>query len=204
MTIKLYQWQCSFVFFIIANFSHSINISRHTLKDKDEESLFLYPIIMPSVIPLVNEVYLCTSVDVSSDGSLGKFWIRGFEPKVNHRTVHHMILAGCYENPISDKVPMNVWNCGGSNSNGAIDYSYPIGSVCNNKDGDQKSISNNVDTTLFLWSMNGSNLMLPPDAGFKFGQNSRIKYLVIQVRKSFSLIYFKYCRHDIFLLYNIL
>ena len=189
--MKLYQWQYIFVLLIIGNVSHSINISRHTLKDKDEESLFLYPIIMPSVIPLVNEVYLCTSVDVSSDGSLGKFWIRGFEPKVNHRTVHHMILAGCYENPISDKVPMNVWNCGGSNSNGAIDYSYPIGSVCNNKDGDQKSISNNVDTTLFLWSMNGSNLMLPPDAGFKFGQNSRIKYLVIQVRKSFSLIYFK-------------
>ena len=195
MTIKLYLWRCIFAFLIIGNFAHSINISRHTLKDKDEESLFLYPIIMPSVIPLVNEVYLCSSVDVSSDGSVGNFWIRGFEPKVNHRTVHHMILAGCYENPISDKVPMNVWNCGGSGSNGAIDYSYPIGSVCNNKDGDQNSISNNVDTTLFLWSMKGSNLMLPPDAGFKFGKNSRIKYLVIQVWKSFSLIYFKYCRH---------
>ena len=86
---------------------------------------------------------------------------------------------------------MNVWNCGGSKSNAAIDYSYPVGSVCNNKDGDQNSISNNVDTTLFLWSMNGSSLMLPPDAGFKFGKNSRIKYFVIQVQKSFSLIYFK-------------
>ena len=148
------------------------------MKDKDEEKLFLYPVIMPLVTPSVNEVYLCTSVDVSNDAK-NSFWIRGFEPKVQNRIVHHIALAGCYENPINDRAPLNIWNCGGSNSN-AIDTKYPIGSVCSYRDTNRPI--KNVDTTLYLWSRNSSKLMLPLDVGFKFGGNSRIKHFVLQVR----------------------
>ena len=163
---------------LILRFCQSIATLRQTLKDTNEERLYLYPVIMPLVFPTVNEAYLCTSVDVSNDDKTS-FWIRGFEPKVQNRIVHHMALAGCYENPINDRAPLNIWNCGGSYSNAAVDLSYPIGSVCN--DSNTSNRIKNVDTTLFLWSRNGSKLMLPSDVGFKFGGKSRIKHLVLQV-----------------------
>ena len=168
---------------LILQFCQSMTTLRQTLKDTNEERLFLYPVIMPLVIPSVNEVYLCTSVDVSNDDKTS-FWIRGFEPKVQNRIVHHMALAGCYENPINDRAPLNIWNCGGSNSNAAVDLAYPIGSVCNDRNTSNRI--KNVDTTLFLWSRNGTKLMLPSDVGFKFGGKSRIKHLVLQVFKVIS------------------
>ena len=134
---------------------------------------------MPLVTPSQNEVYLCTTVDVSKDKE-NSFWIRGFEPKVNNRVVHHMALAGCFENPISSKfAPLNVWNCGGLNSNAAIDNAFSVGSVCNERS--KQKTGTNIDTTLFLWSRNGSKLMLPKNVGFKFGGESRIQHFVLQV-----------------------
>ena len=155
----------------------SIENLKENLNGSDEEKLSIYPIIMPLVTPSQNEVYLCTSVDVSKGNS---FWIRGFEPKVNNRVVHHMALAGCYENPISNKfAPLNVWNCGGVNSNAAIDDAFSVGSVCNGRS--KRNTDKNIDTTLFLWSRNGSKLMLPKNVGFKFGDKSRIQHFVLQV-----------------------
>ena len=80
---------------------------------------------------------------------------------------------------MKEKAPMNVWNCGGKNSNIAIDHSYPTGSVCNERY--TSSRNGLADTTLYLWSRNGSELMLPPGVGFKFGASSQIKHLVLQV-----------------------
>ena len=157
----------------------SIESLKKNLKSLSDEKLFIYPAIMPLVTPSKNEVYLCTSVDVSKDED-NSFWIRGFEPKVNNRVVHHMALAGCFENPISDNfAPLNVWNCGGLNSNAAKDDALPVGSVCNSKS--ERKTENSIDTTLFLWSRNGSKLMLPKNVGFKFGGKSRIKHFVLQV-----------------------
>ena len=157
----------------------SIESLKENLKSLDDEKLFIYPAIMPLVTPSKNEVYLCTSVDVSKDED-NSFWIRGFEPKVNNRVVHHMALAGCFENPISDNfAPLNVWNCGGLKSNAAKDDALPVGSVCNRQS--KIKTQNNIDTTLFLWSRNGSKLMLPKNVGFKFGGKSRIQYFVLQV-----------------------
>ena len=176
--IKPNKWKCN-LFLLILQFCQSIQTLRQILKDKDEERLFLYPVIMPLVIPSVNEVYLCTSVDVSNDDKTS-FWIRGFEPKAEQRIVHHMALAGCNESPLHDTAHLNIWNCGGSNSNSAIDPSYPIGTVCNDKRY-KRNRRTYLDTTLYLWSRNGSKLMLPHDVGFKFGGISRVKHLVLQV-----------------------
>ena len=157
----------------------SIESLKENLKSLEDEKLFIYPVIMPLVTPSKNEVYLCTSVDVSKDEE-NSFWIRGFEPKVNNRVVHHMALAGCFENPISDNfATQNVWNCGGLKSNAAKDDAFSVGSVCNSQS--KAKADKNIDTTLFLWSRNGSNLMLPKNVGFKFGGKSRIQHFVLQV-----------------------
>ena len=58
---------------------------------ENQENLSIYPVIMPMVVPARNEVYLCTSVDLSQTNET--FWIRGFEPRVSDN-VHHMALAG--------------------------------------------------------------------------------------------------------------
>ena len=56
------------------------------------EELSIYPIIMPMIVPATDEVYLCTSIDLSQTNKT--FWVRGFEPKVNNPRIHHMALAG--------------------------------------------------------------------------------------------------------------
>ena len=58
---------------------------------ENQENLSIYPVIMPMVVPARNEVYLCTSVDLSQTNET--FWVRGFEPRVSDN-VHHMALAG--------------------------------------------------------------------------------------------------------------
>ena len=172
--IKSNKWKC-YIFLLILLLCQSKATLRQMLKVEDEQELFLYPVVMPLVIPSINEVYLCTAVDVSYENM--SFWIRGFEPRVNNGIVHHMALAGCKENQMKERAPMNVWNCGGKDSNIAIDNSYPTGFVCN----DRYTSDIQHDTTLFLWSRNGSELMLPRGVGFKFGARSRIKHLVLQV-----------------------
>ena len=53
------------------------------------EELSMYPVIMPMIVPAKNEVYLCTSVDLSQTNKT--YWIRGFEPKVKNPRIHHMV-----------------------------------------------------------------------------------------------------------------
>ena len=57
-----------------------------------QEELSIYPIIMPLIVPAQNEVYLCTSIDLSQTNET--FYIRGFEPRVTDGKIHHMALAG--------------------------------------------------------------------------------------------------------------
>ena len=77
-------------------------------KAKSKEELSVYPIIMPMVVPSKNEIYLCTSIDLSQTNET--FWIRGFEPRVSKSNVHHMIVAASETKP--PQSPFNVWNCG--------------------------------------------------------------------------------------------
>ena len=74
---------------LIALFLQFIIISN--AENVEQENLSIYPVIMPMVVPARNEVYLCTSVDISQTNET--FWIRGFEPRVSDN-VHHMALAG--------------------------------------------------------------------------------------------------------------
>ena len=77
---------------LIALFLQFIIISNaENAGKKEQENLSIYPVIMPMVVPARNEVYLCTSVDLSQTNET--FWIRGFEPRVSDN-VHHMALAG--------------------------------------------------------------------------------------------------------------
>ena len=135
----------------------------------EEEQLSVYPVLMPRVVPSHDEVYLCTVVDVSAADSA--FWVRGFEPRASMRNVHHMALAGCKDKP--DKTRFNIWNCG-ANGNPILDENYPVLPVCpGGKVGD--------DTSIYLWSRNGSRIMLPEGVGFKMGKDTRIQFLVLQV-----------------------
>ena len=76
---------------LIALFLQFIIISNAEKNVENQENLSIYPVIMPMVVPARNEVYLCTSVDLSQTNET--FWIRGFEPRVSDN-VHHMALAG--------------------------------------------------------------------------------------------------------------
>ena len=59
------------------------------LGSADSEELSIYPVIMPMIVPAKNEVYLCTSVDLSQTNKT--YWIKGFEPKVKNPRIHHMV-----------------------------------------------------------------------------------------------------------------
>ena len=83
-TVKMLSLIALFLqFIIISNAENAENV--------EQENLSIYPVIMPMVVPARNEVYLCTSVDLSQTNET--FWIRGFEPRVSDN-VHHMALAG--------------------------------------------------------------------------------------------------------------
>ena len=130
----------------------------------------LYPVIMPRVFPAVEEVYLCTMVDLSQHDSV---WIRGFHPKVNSKVVHHAILAGCSGRPPTTK--FNLWNCGGDDH---VDPAYPSNPVCPPEDEAQRDgVRGSVakDTTIYLWSANGKPLLMPRGVGFEIGGSSRVK-----------------------------
>ena len=62
------------------------------VSNAEQENLSIYPVIMPMIVPAKNQVYLCTSVDLSQTNKT--FWIRGFEPRVSDGNIHHMALAG--------------------------------------------------------------------------------------------------------------
>jgi peptidylglycine monooxygenase len=154
---------------MIKHFLTILAIIKCSICQDDAEQLSIYPVIMPMIVPAQNEVYLCTSIDLSQTNET--FWIRGFEPRVTDGRIHHMALAGSVLEP--PKTRFNMWNCG-NNGKPANDPNYPNHPLFpDGKEGE--------DTTLYLWGMGGKTTMLPKDVGFKIGANSRIKYLVIQV-----------------------
>ena len=81
-SVKMLSLIALFLQFIIISTAENV---------ENQENLSIYPVIMPMVVPARNEVYLCTSVDLSQTNET--FWIRGFEPRVSDN-VHHMALAG--------------------------------------------------------------------------------------------------------------
>lgn len=134
---------------------------------RGQEELSVYPIIMPMVVPSKNEIYLCTSIDLSATNET--FWVRGFEPRVSEARVHHMIVAASATRP--PRTPFNVWNCGNEKHQ---DPNYPNHSVFPDS-------ADGVDTTIYLWAYGGRRTMLPPDTAFKVGGDSQIRHLVLQV-----------------------
>ena len=131
----------------------------------DQENLSIYPVIMPMIVPAKNEVYLCTSIDLSETNET--FWIRGFDPRVSNGYVHHMALAGSNTKPPETK--FNLWNCG-SNGKPARDPNYPNHGVF-------PDATEGDDTTLYLWGMGGKRTMLPSNTGFKVSCARLSKYL---------------------------
>ena len=81
-SVKMLSLIALFIQFIIISNAENV---------ENQENLSIYPVIMPMVVPARNEVYLCTSVDLSQTNET--FWVRGFEPRVSDN-VHHMALAG--------------------------------------------------------------------------------------------------------------
>lgn len=129
-------------------------------QESELENLSIYPIIMPMVVPAKDEVYLCTSVDLSSTNET--FFVRGFEPRVSNGRIHHMALAGSTTKP--PKTKFNLWNCG-SNGKPAEDPNYPNHGVF-------PDAPDGKDTTIYLWGMGGKRTMLPKNTGFKVGVNT--------------------------------
>ncbi|CAG9581176.1 unnamed protein product [Danaus chrysippus] len=80
-------------------------------------------------------------------------------------TAHHMLLYGCSE-PGADDL---VWSCGEMQNND-IDSRYNTASPC--QSGSQ---------IVYAWARDAPSLKLPEDVGFLVGENSPIKYLVLQV-----------------------
>lgn len=76
-----------------------------------------------------------------------------------------MLLYGCGE-PGSDK---SVWNCGEMNSG---DTDEETAGVCGQGAASQ---------IVYAWARDAPRLELPQDVGFKVGEDSPIKYLVLQV-----------------------
>lgn len=128
------------------------------------ENFSLYPVIMPMIVPAKDEVYLCTSVDLSSTNET--FYIRGFEPRVSNGRIHHMALAGSTTKP--PKTKFNLWNCG-NNGQPAEDPNYPNHGVF-------PDAPDGKDTTIYLWGMGGKRTMLPQGTGFKVSHMIRSKH----------------------------
>ncbi|XP_047520481.1 peptidylglycine alpha-hydroxylating monooxygenase [Pieris napi] len=121
-----------------------------------------YDFLMPNVHPHRDELYLCTPIRISPNQN---FYIVGFKPNASMHTAHHMLLYGCSEPGSNDP----VWSCGEMQSN-EVDKLYTTASPC--RSGSQ---------IVYAWARDAPSLELPKDVGFLIGQDSPIKYLVLQV-----------------------
>lgn len=119
-----------------------------------------FPLLMPKVKPAFPETYMCTPVKIKDD----TFFINGFSPKAIKHTAHHMLLYGC-EKPGTME---SLWNCGEMNASpdDPMEHHQPC------KKGSQ---------ILYGWAMDAPDLTLPDGVGFRVGEDTRIKYLVLQV-----------------------
>ncbi|CAH0405643.1 unnamed protein product [Chilo suppressalis] len=121
-----------------------------------------YDFLMPNVWPHKDELYLCTPIRISPKHN---YYIVGFEPNATMHTAHHMLLYGCSEPGSND----SVWSCGEMQSN-EIDNRYNTASPC--RTGSQ---------IVYAWARDAPSLQLPEGVGFLIGQDSAIKYLVLQI-----------------------
>ncbi|XP_034949913.1 peptidylglycine alpha-hydroxylating monooxygenase [Chelonus insularis] len=144
--------QYYFIFFIIVLFN---------IKNASCYSIDKYLISMPNVKPNIPELYLCTPVKLNTTNT---YYIIEFEPKASMNVAHHILLYGC-KTPGSAKP---VWNCG-EMSKSADD------------DDDTASPCSDGSEILYAWARDAPKLVLPDGVGFKIGQKSPIKYLVLQV-----------------------
>ena len=88
------------------------------LGSADSEELSIYPVIMPMIVPAKNEVYLCTSVDLSQTNKT--YWIKGFEPKVKNPRIHHMVSIECFRNMYIILVSTTLSSMNNSKNNGGL------------------------------------------------------------------------------------
>ncbi|KAK9885788.1 hypothetical protein WA026_013657 [Henosepilachna vigintioctopunctata] len=126
-----------------------------------------FPLLMPNVHPDRDELYLCTPAKIVPNKN---FYIVGFEPNATMDKIHHMILFGC-TTPGSDDP---YWDCGEMSTT----------NTNNLKESPPCSSGTHV---IFAWARNASALTLPEGVGFQVGENTAIRYLVIQIHYSHKL-----------------
>lgn len=98
-------------------------------------------------------------------------------PNVTKQSAHHILIYGC-EGPAyyERDTPRAVWECGemttgmGTGVQDMEEQIFPRAGTCR----DEAQI-------LYSWAMDAPALRLPNGVGFKVGNGTRIKYLVLQV-----------------------
>eukprot|EP00095_Tigriopus_kingsejongensis_P010649 maker-scaffold627_size122700-snap-gene-0.29 protein:Tk10649 transcript:maker-scaffold627_size122700-snap-gene-0.29-mRNA-1 annotation:"peptidylglycine alpha-hydroxylating monooxygenase" len=119
-----------------------------------------FPLLMPRVLPENEEAYLCTPLRINDDET---YFITGFNPNVSTHVAHHMLIYGC-EEPGSMEA---VWNCG--------EMSTPQPGL------EAKQPCQSKPQIMYAWAHEAPKLDLPQGVGFRIGQGSSVKYLVLQV-----------------------
>lgn len=121
-----------------------------------------FEMLMPHSKPTEPETYLCTPVILDENNT---YYIVGYEPNGEMKTVHHMLLYGC-EEPGANAP---LYNCGDMATN-------------NYKGVQSANVCRRGQTILYAWAKNAPKLDLPEGVGFKVGGiGASIKYLVLQV-----------------------
>ncbi|XP_037268123.1 peptidyl-glycine alpha-amidating monooxygenase B isoform X1 [Rhipicephalus microplus] len=107
---------------------------------------------MPGVEPTQPDDYYCTAYNLSYEEA----YIVNFKPKPNHSTASHMLLIGCGNVFRKDHLHPGSWNC------------------------DRNAVCDNL-TVLYGWARNAASTQLPEGVGFQVGQQTSVRYLVLQV-----------------------
>lgn len=116
--------------------------------------------LMPEVQPQEPDTYLCRAIKVVDKHR----HITGFIPKANAMIAHHILLYGCLEPGGTED---EIWNCGEMSTKNT---NYRAGSICQQN-----------SKIIYAWAMEAPRLTLPPEVSFDVGQDTEIKYLVLQV-----------------------
>lgn len=135
--------------------------SVYSAQKQQPQEVGKFPLLMPNVHPNTPELYLCTPVKIDFTKS---YHIVGYEPNATMNTAHHMLIYGCGEPGTRHA----VWNCGEM----ARSTTEKTASPCDASSSSQ---------ILYAWARDAPKLQLPEGVGFRVGQNSPIKYIVLQV-----------------------
>ena len=85
-------------------------------------------------------------------------------PNATGHTAHHMLIYGCEAPGSAEDF---AWNCGEMHTEAGVAHSPP----CKSK-----------SQIIYAWAKDAPELQLPEGVGFRVGDGSDIKYLVLQVR----------------------